>query len=165
MLLAGSKRQWSSGLGATTSSDLSQVATEAGANSSELYRLGKPATQLERTYEHALSPQLFVEDVAANYGINLKGAGQKISVLYDESLPAGQLGVTRALEGGRVIRIGPDALVDQATTANTIAHELSHARDYLNGGIHKPHGSASSMGDRSVYGSGNALQDWIEGKR
>jgi hypothetical protein len=32
MLLADSKRQWSSGLGATTSWDLSQVATEAGAN-------------------------------------------------------------------------------------------------------------------------------------
>jgi hypothetical protein len=36
MLLADSKRQWSSGLGATTSWDLSQVATEAGANNALL---------------------------------------------------------------------------------------------------------------------------------
>jgi hypothetical protein len=88
-----------------------------GANSSELYRLGKPATQLERTYDHALSPQLFVEDVAANYGINLKGAGQKISVLYDESLPAGQLGVTRAIEGGLSIRCPPMVILPSRRTS------------------------------------------------
>ena len=75
------------------------------------------------------------------------------------------LGVTRAAEGGRVIRIGPDALVDEATAANTIAHELSHARDYLRGNIHKPHGTNASVGDGSVYGSGNALEEWIKGKR
>jgi hypothetical protein len=61
-----------------------------------------------------------------------------------------------------VIRVGPGALADQATMANTIAHELSHARDYLRG-IHKPHGVNSSIADGSVYGSGNALEDWIRG--
>jgi len=59
-----------------------------------------------------------------------------------------------------VIRIGRDAFVDQPTLANTIAHELSHARDYQRG-IHKPHGAASSDGDGSVYGAGNALERWI----
>lgn len=142
------------------------VPSEVAANSGprELYRLGQPAKPLERTFDHALSPQLYVEDVATHYGINLRGSGQKISVLFDETLPPGQFGVTKEIEGGRIIRIGPDALVDQATTANTIAHELSHARDYLRG-IHKPHGNASSLGDGSVYGSGNSLQDWINGNR
>jgi hypothetical protein len=129
-----------------------------------LYRLGTSAKPLERTYEHALSPQLYTEDVARHYGINLRGSGQGITLLYDETLEVGKLGVTYASEGGRVIRIGPDALIDQATTANTIAHELSHARDYLRG-RHKPHGDASSVGDRTPYGSGNALQEWIEGTR
>lgn len=59
----------------------------------------------------------------------------------------------------------PDALVDQATAANTIARELSHARDYLRGGAHKPHGWDGSLDDRSVYGSGNNLEDWIKGNR
>lgn len=120
---------------------------------------------MERTYDHALSPQLYLNDLADYYGINLRGAGQDISLVYDETLPPGQLGVTREAEGGQVIRVGPDALVDDATAANTIAHELSHARDYLNGGIHKPHGSDASLGDGSVYGSGNALEDWINGGR
>jgi hypothetical protein len=131
----------------------------------ELYRLGRPATSLERTYEHALSPQLYAEDVAAHYGINLRGSGQKIGLIYDDALPAGQYGVTRAAEGGRVIRVGPDAMMDEATLANTIAHELSHARDYLRDGVHKPHGSSASFGDGSVYGSGNALEQWIKGVR
>jgi len=131
---------------------------------SQLYRLGRPASPLEKTFDHALSPQLYVEDVATHYGISLRGSGQPISVVFDETLGAGKLGVTYAAEGGKVIRIGPDALVDQATTANTIAHELSHARDYLRG-VHKPHGLDSSIGDRTVYGSGNALEAWIKGHR
>jgi hypothetical protein len=130
----------------------------------ELYRLGQPVSPLERTFDHALSPQSYVEDIATHYGINLRGSGQNISVLYDDTLPAGRLGVTKEIEGGKVIRIGPDALVDQATAANTIAHELSHARDYLRGS-HKVHGNAASLADRTVYGSGNALEDWITGRR
>ena len=41
----------------------------------ELYRLGQPAKPLERTFDHALSPQLYVKDVATHYGINLRGSG------------------------------------------------------------------------------------------
>ncbi|ALN59065.1 Rhs family protein [Lysobacter enzymogenes] len=140
------------------------AAKVANSAPSQLYRLGRPASPLEKTFDHALSPQLYVEDVAAHYGISLRGSGQPISVLFDETLGAGKLGVTYAAEGGKIIRIGPDALVDQATTANTIAHELSHARDYLRG-VHKPHGLDSSIGDRTVYGSGNALEAWIKGYR
>lgn len=133
----------------------------------ELYRLGHPAKQMEKTFEHALCPQKYVEDVARHYRINLRGSGQKISVVYDGSLGRGtsRLGITYEAEGGRIIRIGPDALADQAATANTIAHELSHARDYLRR-FHKPHGTdLSPGGDGSVYGAGNALEEWIKGVR
>ncbi|WP_375755125.1 hypothetical protein [Corallococcus exercitus] len=64
-----------------------------------------------------------------------------------------------------VIRVGPDALADEATLANTIAHELSHGRDYLRSGIHKPHGDMSSVGDGTAYGAGNALEAFIRGER
>lgn len=111
---------------------------------------------LARTFEHALHPQLYIDDIVAHYRMNLRG----VKALYDPTLESGKLGVTRASEGGMVIRIGRDAFVDQPTLANTIAHELSHARDYQRG-IHKPHGAASSDGDGSVYGAGNALERWI----
>lgn len=66
----------------------------------------------------------------------------------------------------KIIRIGPDAIHQgEATTANTIAHELSHARDYLKGGVHKPHGTGNSVGDGTVYGAGNALEEYIKGRR
>lgn len=72
--------------------------------------------------------------------------------------------MTKKAQGGLVIKFGKDVLLSQETTANTIAHELSHARDYLRDN-HKPHGNDDSLGDGSVYGSGNALEDWINGKR
>ena len=58
--------------------------------------------------------------------------------------------------------------------ANTIAHELSHCRDFLRGAgtsnpqLHKPHGEQDSIntpgGERTVYGAGNALEAYIRGK-
>ena len=133
--------------------------------STELYRLGKNVPPIERTFEHGLNPHQYITDVAKRYGINLRGSGQDISIILDESLAPGVLGVTREAELGRIIRIGRDALSDDATLANTIAHEVSHARDYLKGVFHKAHGSAESIGDGSVYGAGNALEDWILGRR
>ncbi|MFL5804701.1 MAG: hypothetical protein ACJ8CR_23530, partial [Roseiflexaceae bacterium] len=132
----------------------------------ELERRGRPVTPLERTIEYALNKESYLYAIANKYGIKLRGSGQEIRIMYDESMGSGtgRLGRTLESEGGRVIRIGPDALVDEGTAANTIAHELSHARDYLNG-THKPHGDASSMGNRTPYGSGNALEDYIRGGR
>ncbi len=59
--------------------------------------------------------------------------------------------------------------------ANTIAHELSHCRDFLRGAgtsnpqLHKPHGEQDSIntpgGERTVYGAGNALEAYIRGER
>jgi hypothetical protein len=122
---------------------------------------------VERTMDNSLDKTTYLNDVANKYGINLRGSGQSISVVFDPDLGPGLLGVTRAAEGGRVIRVGPDGIYDDATAANTIAHELSHARYYLRNGTFEGeiHGNADSMADGTPYGSGNALQDWIEGNR
>jgi RHS repeat-associated protein len=125
----------------------------------ELEALGKPAGPLDKTLDHALNPEQYLNDVATKYGINLRGSGQKINIKFDPKLGrgSGRLGVTKQKEGGRIIRVGPDALVDEGATANTIAHELSHARDYLRGGVHKRHDI--------VYAAGNALEELIKGMR
>jgi predicted SprT family Zn-dependent metalloprotease len=54
-----------------------------------------------------------------------------------------------------VIRINPN-FADEADLANTIAHELRHARDFQKGRT-SPEGPA--------YQSGNALEEWINGRR
>jgi hypothetical protein len=107
----------------------------------------------------------YLSDVASTYGINLRGSGTSIAAVFDRSLPLGQSGVTRASEGGLVIRIGPLGAADDATAANTIAHELSHARYYLKHGTFdgEVHGGMYSIGDGTLYGSGNALEAWILG--
>ncbi|MEV0991746.1 RHS repeat-associated core domain-containing protein [Streptomyces sp. NPDC049949] len=122
---------------------------------------------VERTLDNSLDKTTYLKDVAKKNGINLRGSGHDISVIYDPDLGPGLLGVTRASEGGRVIRVGPDGIYDDATAANTIAHELSHARYYSKNGTFEGeiHGHAGSMADGTPYGSGNALQDWMEGKR
>ncbi|WP_347728008.1 RHS repeat-associated core domain-containing protein [Streptomyces sp. CAU 1734] len=123
--------------------------------------------EVERTLDNSLDKDTYLRDVAEKYGINLRGSGRDISVVYDPDLPQGNEGVTRAVEGGLVIRVGPSGVVDDVTAANTIAHELSHARYYLRNGTFEGeiHGTADSMADGTPYGSGNALQDWIEGNR
>ena len=111
-------------------------------------------------------PQAYVEAIARHYGINLRGSGQRISVLYDHDLaPAG---LTKGDDNGLIIRVGPGALRGgDADVANTIAHELSHARYYLRNGTFagEPHGDGDSLADGTPYGSGNALADWINGRR
>ena len=131
----------------------------------ELNMKGNPVSPLEKTLERALNPEKYLNDIAEKYNINLSGSGQKIKIEFDPNLPPGVYGKTREVDGGKIIIIGKDALADEGTAANTIAHELSHARDYLRGNIHKPHGIESSIGDGSVYGSGNALEDFIKGNR
>ncbi|MFE6287851.1 putative T7SS-secreted protein [Streptomyces sp. NPDC057877] len=122
---------------------------------------------VERTLDNSLDKNTYLRDVAQEYGINLRGSGQNIDVIFDPDLGSGLLGVTRAADGGRVIRVGPDGIYDDITAANTIAHELSHARYFLKHGTFdgEVHGHADSMADGTPYGSGNALQDWIEGNR
>ena len=122
---------------------------------------------IEKTWEHFEDKNKYLADIAAKYGINLRGSGQDIRAVYDEDLPVGQEGVTRKEDGGTVIRIGPYGMTSDTQTANTIAHELNHARYFLARGNWdgEEHGDAMSMGDGTAYGAGNALQDWIEGNR
>jgi hypothetical protein len=126
--------------------------------------IGQPIPPLERTLSLALDPEAYLAALVAKYRIHLRGSGQPIRLLFDPTLPLSQPGRTQAVEGSRVIRVGPAAFVDEATAANTIAHELSHARAYLRG-RHKPHGDSSSIADGTPYGSGNALESWFRGER
>ena len=144
---------------------LDQGASDVTDALDELNMKGKPISPLEKTFEHALNPEKYLNDIAEKYNINLSGSGQNIEIKFDPNLPPGVYGKTREVDRGKTIIIGKDALADEGTAANTIAHELSHARDYLRGNIHKPHGVESSLGDGTVYGAGNALQDFIEGNR
>jgi hypothetical protein len=48
--------------------------------------------------------------------------------------------------------IWPDALMSETELANTIAHELNHARDFLRGG---------KAEETPAYAAGNALADFI----
>ncbi|MEU4416822.1 hypothetical protein [Nocardia salmonicida] len=128
---------------------------------------GRSQPPVERTFENSLDKETYLYDVAAKYGINLRGSGREVRIVFDSELRTGLLGVTRSGDGGNVIRIGPDALVDDFTAANTIAHELSHARYYMRNGTFdgEVHGNAVSLADGTPYGSGNALQEWLEGQR
>lgn len=123
--------------------------------SAERYRIGKPVPPTERDYEMALNPLHHASVIAKKYGINLRGSGQKIEIVFDESLSPGTPGKTRE-DAPNKIFLGPSAFFSEAELANTIAHELNHARDFLRGGdaIEEP-----------AYESGDALEDYIRGGR
>ena len=87
--------------------------------------------------------------------INLRGSGQSITIKYNADLRPGIYGRTTAANP-YVIEIGSDALVSEEELANTIAHELNHARDFIRGVI---------APESSAYSSGNALSDYIMGGR
>jgi hypothetical protein len=127
---------------------------------------------------------LWLNNVAEKYRINLKGSGKPVTIKFDPTLDvaSAELGVTRWKEvtgtGENIIRIG--RLDSEAQAANTIAHELSHAREFIQAslkgastlqqaqdlGYIKPHGNEfSQAGNGTPYGSGNALQEFIEGRR
>lgn len=89
------------------------------------------------------------------YGINLRGSGENITIRYNPDLRPGTYGKTTATNSN-VIEIGPDALISETELANIIAHELNHARDFLEGG---------QAQESPAYNSGNALSDYINGGR
>ena len=86
---------------------------------------------MDKTYEMALNPELYANEVADKYGINLKGSGQKISISYNPSLTSS--GKTVATDPN-IIELGSIAFASEEELANTIAHELNHARSFLKGG-------------------------------
>ena len=119
-------------------------------------RIGNPVNPIDKTYEMALNPELYANEVAKKYGINLNGSGQKISILYNPELASA--GKTRAVNPN-VIELGPSAFVSEEELANTIAHELNHARSFLKGG------DAPEWGKGGAYPAGNALAEYIRGER
>lgn len=57
----------------------------------------------------------------------MRGSGQDIVIEFNPQLTS--LGRTRA-SNPNVIEIGPSAFVSESELANTIAHELNHARSF-----------------------------------
>ncbi|MCC8251600.1 hypothetical protein [Saccharothrix luteola] len=124
----------------------------------------------ERTYELSphTAPEAYLRAVAKSYRINLRGGGQDIAVMFDPMVKPGAYGRTLEAEEGKVIRVGPYALSGgDAAVANTIAHELKHARYLIRNGdfTGESHGDTNSVADGTPYGSGNALEQWIKGLR
>jgi RHS repeat-associated protein len=111
-------------------------------------RLGETVAPLARSYA---AYDTYLTDVASHYGINLRG----VTAVFDDSIGVGVKGLTRESEGGWTIRINP-GFRDEGDLANTIAHELRHARAFQKG-LSSPEGPA--------YASGDALQEWINGLR
>lgn len=121
----------------------------------ERYRVGKPVEATPKSLEMALNPVRYIEIICKKYNIHLRGSGIKISVRFNSDMPLAQMGKTRA-DAPNIIEVGPGALISEKELANTIAHELNHARSYLRGG---------SAPERTAYPAGDALQSYIEGER
>ena len=119
----------------------------------ERHRIGRPVPPTQKTFEMALNPHLYIKAVCDKYNIHLKSANKEIKIVFNSSLePAGRVFKNRP----NIIELGPKAFFSEAELANTIAHELNHARSYLKGG---------SAPEKTAYASGNTLEDYIRGKK
>lgn len=121
----------------------------------ERNRIGCVIEETVKDLDMALSPVHYANVIAAKYNIHLKGSGKKIEVIFNPDLGPGVYGKTRAANPFR-IEIGPAALVSEIELANTIAHELNHARSFIRGG---------DAPEERAYRSGNALASYMKGKR
>ena len=139
------------GLGLARGESSTVGASEA--SSMERYSVGKSIEPMQKTLDMSLNPELYANEVAAKFGINLKGSGQGITIKFNPDLV--QAGKSRQLTPN-IIEIGPSAYADEATLANTIAHELNHARSWLKGGL---------APEKAAYSAGNALEEFIKGLR
>ena len=117
------------------------------------YRIGREVPPIEKTLDMALDPNIYIGAVVKKYGINLRGSGHKIEVVFNPKLVSA--GKSRQATPN-IIEIGPSALSSEAELANTIAHELNHARSWLRGG-----GAPES----TAYPAGDALEEYIRGLR
>ena len=144
-----------SSLGRGVFDDAGAVARAVGdeADGGVRYRIGEEVVPLEKTYEMALNPQLYIEAVVERYGINLRGSGQRVEVVFNPRLASA--GKSRQATPN-VIEIGPSAFANEQELANTIAHELNHARSWLKGG---------TAPEEAAYSAGDALADLYRRKQ
>ena len=123
------------------------------------YRIGQPVSPVDKTLEHYLNPEGYAYEIAKRYGINLKGSGEKITIKYNPDLASA--GKSRKATP-TVIELGNQAFLSEEELANTIAHELNHARDWLKGGDAPDWPTGTHPG---AYASGDALAEYIKGER
>ena len=121
--------------------------------SQERYRLGRPVPPTPKDLSMALSKDYYVQKICEKYNIHLKSGKTEIKIAINPDLvPAGRVVKSRP----NIIELGPKAFISESELANTIAHELNHARSYLKGG---------NAPERTAYASGDTLEDYIRGKR
>jgi len=128
-------------------------AVDVAAAESVRLRVGESVVPIEKTFEMALNPDLYIAAVVEKYGINLQGSGQTIKVVLNPNIAS--LGRINP-QTPNLIEIGLTSMSSEANLANTIAHELNHARSYLQGG---------TAPESTAYPAGNALESYIKGER
>jgi len=118
----------------------------------ERFRIGRPIPPTEKDLDMALNQDYYVQVICSKYNIHLKSGNKEIKIEINPKLePAGRVAKSRP----HIIELGPKAFINEAELANTIAHELNHARSYLKGG---------TAPEKTAYISGNTLEKYIRGK-
>lgn len=116
-------------------------------------RIGRPVYPTQKTFEMALNPDSYVRAICNKYNIHLKSGKTEIKIIVNPTLaPAGRVVKSRP----NIIELGAKTFVSETELANTIAHELNHARSYLKGGC---------APETTAYASGNTLEKYIRGKK
>ena len=101
----------------------------------------------------ALNKEYYIEKICKKYNIHLKSGKTEIKIVINPDLAsAGRVRKNKP----DIIELGPKAFINETELANTIAHELNHARSYLKGG---------KAPEKTAYASGDSLEDYIRGKK
>ena len=121
--------------------------------SQERHRVGRAVSPTPKDLSMALNKEYYVEKICEKYNIHLKSGKTEIKIVINPDLAqAGRVLGKRP----NIIELGPNAFINETELANTIAHELNHARSFLKGG---------KAPEKSAYASGDSLEDYIRGKR
>lgn len=116
-------------------------------------RIGKVVPPTEKDYKMALNPEYYSKVISKKFNIHLKGSGKKIEIVVNPNLiTSGRVVKSRP----NVIELGPLAFSSERELANTIAHELNHARSFIKGG---------NAPEKTAYASGNKLEEYMKGRR
>ena len=93
----------------------------------ERYRIGRKVPLIKINIDMAINKISYFDAVCEKYNIHLKGSKIKIN---PNLVCAGKVVKIRP----NIIELGPRAFINEIELANTIAHELNHARSYIKGG-------------------------------